>query len=341
MGDNPASFNNGDNYLSIHENILKLFNIYKEYIQFSLHDEYYTICLEFILNNNFNKEYFELLFNNNFFNDLIDLNEKIKIIIDKDVYNSQISFNINNLLNFFKNYSKKYENDLCINCQHVVKNFTCTNCGFKQSNEIFLEENHKKNYTTFVAKIKKHNPNKHCEMWLLQLQGKESVNITSQELHKILKLSAEYYQLNPFIKLSCCLIRKMLKQLHLTIFNSHIVWIKKQIAEHLEIKIDSTELTDDEIDEILNYFQNISTVYIELSHDPKILSVLKKKIICNNLYYPFYLKKILEFVITDKDRLSNFLINIHLQNGPTIKKNNFIWYNICQKLNYPYIQTEF
>jgi len=149
----------------------------------------------------------------------------------------------------------------------------------------------------------------YCKNWLLQLQGKESVNISSESFNRIL----EFAKKSPDQQLSCTVIRGWLKRLSLSKYNSHITWLRKEIESACNIKSQSYELTNEEITVILNYLSEIFQ------------SLKSKKI---RLHYPFLLAKILPLAIKDKSRLDILLSNIHFQNEKTLAKNEHIWRQI-------------
>ena len=72
------------------------------------------------------------------------------------------------------------------------------------------------------------------------------------------------------------------------------------------------DFTDNEIHEILSMFNQILAQYYTLRSDLNVLAQLNRKSI-HNLYYPYYLVKILQVVIIDKERLAFMLSNIHTQ----------------------------
>ena len=74
----------------------------------------------------------------------------------------------------------------CNNCDSNVDSTltTCSTCGMELlDNSIICIEDSYKKYYSYPCRQKqiKHNPNKYCKKWLLQLQGKESVNISTED----------------------------------------------------------------------------------------------------------------------------------------------------------------
>jgi hypothetical protein len=203
-----------------------------------------------------------------------------------------------------------------------------------------IEDHFKKHYSNVYNQRAKHNPNKHCETWLLQLQGKETVNITTENFNKIIGLAKEWFhQNNASVELSCEIIRKWLKSLSLTVYNPHIPWLRKQIHYACDIQRysnDSYDLSNDEIATILHHFNKIVVEFSHLTKEPGFFKMLEKKRIYNVLYCPYFFARILPFVIDDRTRLKILLSNIHFQSKTTLAKNDYIWKELCNRLNYVY-----
>ncbi len=123
----------------------------------------------------------------------------------------------------------------------------------------------------------------------------------------------------------------------MTIYNPHITWLRIHIESICNIKSHSYELTNEEVVKILEYFNNIVSLFSNIIQDPNILLILKRKKIHNILYYPYCIVRILSFVIEDKERLNILLSNVHFQNKVTLSKNEFIWKELCKKLDYEYV----
>jgi len=210
---------------------------------------------------------------------------------------------------------------------------------FIDSNTYCIENSYKKYYSSvFNQRAIKHNPNKYCKNWLLQLQGKERVNISSENFNKIINLAQQWFnhdkglentlQCGTSNEVSCIIIRNFLKYLLLTKYNPHITWLRKQIEYACDIKGYSYELTNDERYKILEYFNEIVTQFSYL---------ISKHKIHNIIYYPYFIARILTLVIHDQNRLNILLSNVHFQKKVTIVKNENIWKELCGKLNYEYI----
>jgi len=80
-------------------------------------------------------------------------------------------------------------------------------------------------------------------------------------------------------------------------------------------------------------FNQILAKYNTLRRDSKLLLQLNRESI-HNLYYPYYLVKILQIVIVDEERLAFMLSNIHTQSQKTTQKNDKLWMLIQSGLNH-------
>lgn len=326
-------------YHSIHTDVTRLLEQYKIYYPSADVDaftnDYLALTCHFIIANVYDSTYIKKLVSENFISHLIHVNNIVKRNIPETIYNKHIALYVNLLIDFFSTYSHT-TSIICQNCMHAITLLqdSCSVCGKPQNNDIFLETKTKENYQlSYVFKNKKHNPNKHCEMWLIQLQGKEAVNISMAQLSLIYDLAEEKYNLNNGnIVFNCTCIRKMLKQLNLTKYNSNIPWIRKCIERHLNIASVDYTFTDHEINNILYYFNIIHLEYTRIIKNINILKMIKKKKVHNNLYYPYYLVKIFHFVITDTNKLNYILSNIHTQSSTTLCKNDLLWEIICTNL---------
>lgn len=261
-------------YEYFHKNILTFLNNNTNNV---LKNDYFKIFHNHIIDNVFNEDYIVKLIDSKF----------LESILNSNIDNYMINL-INNIYTHCIKQNNIQLNKKCSNCDSEIYNtYICDTCGmeFTNSSIIRIEDFYKKKYScSFNQKIKKHNPNKHCEIWLLQLQGKETVNISSENFNKIINLAKKWFNQNNNVELSCVVIRKWLKCLSLTNYNPHITWLRKQIenicnAQQLSymVKKHSYDLTNDEIIKILEYFNEIITQFTFLIQEPKILQILKKK----------------------------------------------------------------
>jgi hypothetical protein len=224
----------------------------------------------------------------------------------------------------------------CSNCASDIgtDDGFCNVCGmeFLDTGIICVEDLYKKNYSClFDQKPRKHNPYVYCKSWLLKLQGKESVNISSENFTKILELANSWINQNNNQELSCTIIRNWLKRLSLTKYYTHVTWLRKEIESACNINGHSYDLSSEEMEQILNHFREVIT---EFSNIREASEILQKKRVHNIPSYPYFIVKILSLIIRDKDRLKILLSNVHFQCEKTHAKNENIWKLLCKKLNY-------
>ncbi len=91
---------------------------------------------------------------------------------------------------------------------------------------------------------------------------------------------------------------------------------------------------------MLQHLKEIIEFYPKIKRKPEVLKLFKRRKIQNNLYYPFFIVRILSLVIPDKNRLSTLLSNIHLQSKSILVRNEYIWKEICKQLRYEYLPLE-
>jgi hypothetical protein len=242
-----------------------------------------------------------------------------------------ISYNV--LFNFMTEYSRKLE---CVNCNTVMSehDIDCSECGCS-TRLLYSNVIPRVGYNAHYAfGNKKHNPIKHCELWLSHLQGQEHVAMSHEDLISLVTLAeSDYSACNG--EFTCKVIRSYLKKLHITCYNPHISWIRKYIENRLNITRDKRyyDFTENEIHEILSMFNQILTQHNTLRSDSNILAQLNRKSI-NNLCYPYYLVKIMQIVIVDEERLAFMLSNIHTQSQKTTLKNDMFWMLMRPKLSF-------
>lgn len=260
--------------------------------------------------NQFNDEYIRKLSTYNVLSRLTMLAEDYGCV-------DTVSYNV--LFNFMIKYSQKIE---CQNCNAIMleHDVDCSECGYS-TKILYSNAVPRVGYnSSYAFGNEKHNPMKHCELWLLHLQGHEHVAMSHKDLMSLLKLAESDYSTGNG-EFTCKVIRSYLKKLHITRYNPHISWIRRCLENHLSITRDDRyyEFTESEIHDILLMFNQILAKYNTLRRDSKLLLQLNREAI-HNLYYPYYLLKILQAVIIDKERLAFMLSNIHTQSQKQRKK---------------------
>lgn len=316
-------------YDHVHKYILEVITaVYKKHTDGSLVGDfthyYVTHFHTMIHQNQFDDKYIQKLSTYDVLSRLTKLAEDCGCV-------NTISYNA--LFNFMTKYSRKLE---CENCKSVMSkdDIVCSECGC--STKTFYSNTVPKNgYNSYYAfGNQKHSPLKHCELWLLHIQGKEHVTISHENLISLFKLAeSDYSTCNG--EFTCNVIRSYLKKLHITRYNPNISWIRKCIENHLNITRNDHyyDFTQNEIHDILLIFNQILAQYNILRSDSNVLAQLNLKSI-HNLYYPYYLVKILQLVIIDEERLAFMLSNIHIQSPKTMLKNETLWILMRAKLSF-------
>src|SRR6266516_2637381 len=283
-------------YESIHKDIFHILTRVEE----NYKDKYFKLFYKFIISNAFNYDYISELSNSNFLESIKNQTEDSSII---DLINE-----VNNIILKVKKQTNK-----CNNCQSEIEDYSiCMTCGFESEDySIYIEKSFENKYSHPYQRLNIHNPNKYYKTWILQLQGKEMVKISSENFNKILNLAKIWFCSNT--ELPCDIIRKWLKSLTLSRYNSHTTWLRKEIESACGINSSSFDLTNNEINEILELLEEIIVFYPKIKQEPEVLKLFKRRKMQNNLYYPFFIVRILSLVIPDRNRLSILLSNIHFQ----------------------------
>lgn len=325
-------------YTYIHNYILQFISTCTDYefkpcvTEFTTY--YFSNFHGFILNEKYDDEYVKKLLN-------CDMSKKLILLSNE--YRNIDNFACNVVMKFLDKYVyvKLIE---CENCKSAVdcNDTECYVCGYFIKTITYRETSNNTNNNTKDCysnnggscqlpcqfKNKKHNPAKHCYMWLLQLQGKESITISCEETQLILNVAqSKYVKHDGNIEFTCDVIRSYLKKLRLTRLNPNVTHLRRLIEKYLNITHNEAyyDLTEEEILEIMRIFNLIQVKYDQLCTNPKVLSRIYKERVHNNLYYPYYLIQVLKYIIHNKQRLKFILSNIHVQSDKTTFKNDMIW----------------
>ncbi len=79
----------------------------------------------------------------------------------------------------------------------------------------------------------------------------------TEDLNKVVNITTQWKSNNGNVSLFCDLIRNWLKCISLTKYNPHVTWIRIQIENICNIEGYSYELMQNEIKEIITYFDKI------------------------------------------------------------------------------------
>jgi hypothetical protein len=164
------------------------------------------------------------------------------------------------------------------------------------------------------AKYPRHHPNKHCKLWIGRIQAWNGPEINQAVFDKISEC-IKRDNVNTK-KIKCNQMRMYLKECKLTKYNNFVPYIRKIITGTSPPQLGTAELNE------LYFLFN------------KISSTLKKTCPERNIsYYPFFIYKILDFILLDGVRKSRILECIHLQSVHTINIADGIYKSICEEIN--------
>ena len=116
-------------------------------------------------------------------------------------------------------------------------------------------------------------------------------------------------------KIKCIHIRIYLKELGHTEFNDHIPLIRKIITNKTP-----PSLREKELRKLYNYFNKAVDAF----------EIVKSASQSNTPYYPYFIYKILDQVLTGGRRKFKILECIHIQSRDTLIANDVTWANICK-----------
>ena len=178
----------------------------------------------------------------------------------------------------------------------------------------------------------------HSFKWLMQSQARENFdfpdgkdgtrNVKAEILQQYLVLSIYYVN-----QVNCDIMRKILKDLKLTEYNSHIPLLIKETTrtKHLPGKM-PFQLSQKEFDQIIDDIV-------------KILEILAEYDIGNSPYHPFLLLKDIEQRLPENTRMekyrkANIMLYFHIQTESTLKKEDQLWRIVCDHMpGYEYKAT--
>jgi len=194
----------------------------------------------------------------------------------------------------------------------------CNDCGkiFEICPTIIEDEYSLMKQEGFFIKPSDFSPIKHFRRWILLILGESPAfiphTIINQCRDNILTLSLQ----SRCIKKEINSIRKTLKNMHQSKLNKHTTYIWSIATGKKIPTIDGNLLHKSEL------------IFL------KVVNALKK-LPKKKIYYPYYVYKIWDVVLTDKTILSF----IHLQSDLVVKKNDKLWKQICEEINIEYKPT--
>jgi len=217
--------------------------------------------------------------------------------------------------------------NICLDCKSPCKidektsEYVCSQpkCGLStriygevfDDDQIFYQEGGR-------GKPVKYEPIKHCKEWVDRIQAKESTEIPDEVLSKIKRCIRRD---SIFLEnLTYEMIRKYLKELKITSYNNHIALIHKLITG-----VNPIQFTERELKLIFMYFSKAIQIF----------NGIKSKFKSNYPYYPFFIYKIIEHILSAPrfaQRKSQILSCIHLLGYETLINKDQVWFMIIEQI---------
>jgi hypothetical protein len=217
--------------------------------------------------------------------------------------------------------------NICLDCKSPCKidektsEYVCSQpkCGLStriygevfDDDQIFYQEGGR-------GKPVKYEPIKHCKEWVDRIQAKESTEIPDEVLSKIKRCIRRD---SIFLEnLTYEMIRKYLKELKITSYNNHIALIHKLITG-----VNPIQFTERELKLIFMYFSKAIQIF----------NGIKSKFKSNYPYYPFFIYKIIEHILSAPrfaQRKGQILSCIHLLGYETLINKDQVWFMIIEQI---------
>ena len=167
----------------------------------------------------------------------------------------------------------------------------------------------------------------HSYKWLMQSQARENFEFPDGKTKGNKGRNVKTEILKQFLidsiydkrQVNCAIMRKCLKTLELTEFNSHIPLLIKETTGKIPFQLSQIEF-DLVIDRIV-----------------KILEIIGELDDGNSPYHPFLLLKIIEQELPEKNRLdkyrkANIILYFHIQTENTLKEKDHLWATVSEHM---------
>jgi hypothetical protein len=250
---------------------------------------------------------------------------KIRLIISTLDENKFDTVSILSLLNTECNYklpvSKMKETSFVCKCDNLITissdelEYICDKCGI--TTIVFGSYSDDSNSSVIYLnkpKYPRHHPNKHCKLWIGRIQASNGPDINSDIFNKIHEcIKRDNVNIK---KIKCNQMRLYLKESKLTKYNNFVPYIRKIITG-----ISPPQLRVDELCELYFLFNKIAAVLKNICPDRNIS------------YYPFFIYKILDFLLPNGIRKSRILECIHLQSVNTINVVDDLYQQACNEIS--------
>lgn len=205
-------------------------------------------------------------------------------------------------------------NEVCESCGGPMyllpesAEINCVTCGTLQPAQIFV----KCTSEPAIETKNTHEPMKHYRMWINKIHGFEKQEIPANVIEKIKHCIKRDRLVKRDITIK--ILRKYLKDLSLTEYNSDIVLLSIQVGGPQPPK-----LSFEDNERHSKYFQHIMVILDKLDNRDS-----------NRPYYPSFIYKIYEFMFKNDPVKLEILNFIHIQSKHTTIKFNKLFEKICK-----------
>jgi hypothetical protein len=237
-------------------------------------------------------------------------------------------------INYTNFSNKKTTENICQYCGENIHidlskfEMVCYECGLVYESDNFMTED-QQFYSQDQQRPKSgaFNPNRHFQQWWIRILAKESEeelgnkddpdNMCGEKLlsslRSIIRRDKKILKLLTVVD-----VRTMLRELNMTEYNKNISLILKKLTG-----IGPPQIPDS----IAFRAENLFTRAIEIGEK------VKKPDRFNRNYYPFYIFKILEFLIPESNHeLRRIFYYIYIQGKDTVESDDLEWEKICKEL---------
>lgn len=197
---------------------------------------------------------------------------------------------------------------------------------------LFEENNFYSQETGCITNKKSnHDIQKHCEHHLSRILSSGKIDIPDEVWENIYKWIETQNLSKRKSSITFKQYRRCLKDINATTYNEYISYIRRKVGN-----IKPVELLPNEIDTLYVMFRDVVNAFKKVKEGK-----------ANMRYYPFFIMKILEYIMCySKDatndsyeRFIDFCKNIHFQSKETTKNNDEIWEEICKSIKIPFKKT--
>lgn len=188
-------------------------------------------------------------------------------------------------------------------------------------------------------KTKKYDPNGHLSKWIDKILAKEDYIFDTAVVDRIDRMAlAEYKRgdrVRPMINMRVEKVREWLQKCKFTDCYDHAPLLRKIITGKHGPQVVPPEFMPEELHDILIEASLALREFESVITDEQILARLGKDRVRNKFYYPYILWQTINLKIRDT-RKRKILECIHLQSDDTLRRNDIVWKEICNRRGYTY-----